>query len=265
MMDTRNRTSTPRPAGGEERWATAPSSQGGNRPKAASVTKETILIIEDDPDIVELVQYNLEREGFRVVTATDGESGLREATTRKPNLILLDLMLPGINGLEVCRLLKQREETSPCSVIMLTAKGEESDIVLGLEMGSDDYVSKPFSPKELLARVRAVLRRAKRKTGSVPARRLEVAEIVLDAERHEVYVSGELIYFTRAEFRLLWTLLEQPGRVFTRNELVERITAGESYILDRNVDVHVSAIRKKLGSQGHLVATVRGVGYKCLD
>jgi len=228
------------------------------------MAKESILIIEDDPDIVELVQYNLEREGFRVVAALDGEHGLKEAMQRKPALVLLDLMLPGIDGLEVCRLLKQREETSGSAVIMLTAKGEESDVVLGLELGADDYVTKPFSPKELVARVRAVLRRGKRKAVGQP-NRLDVGGVSLDAERHEVRVHGELIYFTRAEFRLLWTLVNQPGRVFTRNELVDRITAGESFILDRNVDVHVSAIRKKLLDQGDLVQTVRGVGYKCKD
>ncbi len=264
-MEEQRPVSRPSSTPGAGRGTGAPSSQGNPPQKAGGATKDTILIIEDDPDIVELVQYNLEREGFRVVTANDGESGLREATTRKPNLVLLDLMLPGIDGLEVCRLLKQREDSVPCSVIMLTAKGEESDVVLGLEMGADDYVAKPFSPKELVARVRAVLRRAKRKGQGGQARRLEVSEVLLDSERHEVYVGGELIYFTRAEFRLLWTLMEQPGRVFTRNELVERITAGESYILDRNVDVHVSSIRKKLGDQGRLVSTVRGIGYKCLD
>ncbi len=231
---------------------------------APTMAKESILIIEDDPDIVELVQYNLEREGFRVVAALDGEHGLKEAMQRKPALVLLDLMLPGIDGLEVCRLLKQREETSGSAVIMLTAKGEESDVVLGLELGADDYVTKPFSPKELVARVRAVLRRGKRKAVGQP-NRLDVGGVSLDAERHEVRVHGELIYFTRAEFRLLWTLVNQPGRVFTRNELVDRITAGESFILDRNVDVHVSAIRKKLLDQGDLVQTVRGVGYKCKD
>jgi two-component system, OmpR family, phosphate regulon response regulator PhoB len=229
------------------------------------MTKESILIIEDDPDIVELLQYNLEREGFRVVTALDGEAGLREAMARKPTLVLLDLMLPGINGLEVCRLLKQREDTASSAVIMLTAKGEESDVVLGLELGADDYVTKPFSPKELVARVRAVLRRGKRKGSTQQPNRIDIGPVALDQERHEVRVHGQPVVFTRAEFRLLWTLAMQPGRVFTRNELVDRITAGESFILDRNVDVHVSAIRKKLGDQGELVETVRGVGYRCRD
>ena len=228
-------------------------------------TKDTILIIEDEPDIRELLKRSFEREGYRVHAAADGEAGLREATARRPAVVLLDLMLPGIDGLEVCRMLKSQADTQQSSVIMLTAKGEESDVVLGLELGADDYVTKPFSPKELVARVRAVLRRAKRRRSGAKPTRLEVGTVVLDTERHEVVVGDEPIYFTRAEFRLLWALVSQPGRVFTRNELVDDITAGESYILDRNVDVHISAIRKKLGDQGDLVQTVRGVGYKCRD
>jgi two-component system alkaline phosphatase synthesis response regulator PhoP len=227
--------------------------------------KESILVIEDDPDIRELLQRSLEREGYRVHTAPDGERGLREAASRRPAVVLLDLMLPGLDGLEVCRLLKQDEKTAQVPVIMVSAKGEESDVVLGLELGADDYITKPFSPKELLARLRAVLRRIKRRQKEGRAPRIELDAVVLDADRHEVSIDGEVTYFTRAEFRLLWALAAQPGRVFTRNELVDHITAGETVILDRNVDVHISAIRKKLGRHGNLVATVRGVGYKCRD
>lgn len=228
-------------------------------------TKESILVIEDDPDIRELLQRSLEREGYRVHVSADGEAGLREADARRPSVVLLDLMLPGVDGLEVCRLLKQNDQMATTPVIMLTAKGEESDVVLGLELGADDYVTKPFSPKELIARIRAVLRRMKRRQKDGRAPRIEIGEVILDSERHEVSVDGEITYFTRAEFRLMWALAAHPGRVFTRNELVDHITAGESYILDRNVDVHISAIRKKLGRHGNLIATVRGVGYKCRD
>ncbi|MCP3920916.1 MAG: response regulator transcription factor [bacterium] len=226
------------------------------------MAKDTILIIEDDPDIVELVQYNLEREGYKVRTARDGESGLQEARRRKPGLILLDLMMPGMDGLEVCRALKRDEQTAGVPVLMVTAKGEESDVVLGLEMGADDYVTKPFSPRELTARIRAVLRRGK---APVQKTRIELHGVSIDSDRFECHVEGELVPLTRAEFRLLWRLASYPGRVYSREELVDGITAGETLILERNVDVHVSSIRKKLGSSSDLIATVRGVGYKCRD
>ena len=228
------------------------------------MTKETVLTIEDDRDIVELLQYNLEREGYPVITAFDGESGLKEAVRRRPAVILLDLMLPGMDGLEVCRQLKGRSETADIPVIVITAKGEESDVVIGLELGADDYIPKPFSPREVVARVRAVLRRANASQRR-PKARIELDDVVLDSERHEVTVGGETVPFTRSEFRLLWTLASAPGRVFTRDQLVDRITDGETIILDRNVDVHVSAIRKKLGAAADLIGTVRGVGYKCKD
>jgi DNA-binding response OmpR family regulator len=227
--------------------------------------KPTVLLIEDDADIVEVVRYSLEREGFRVLSASDGESGLREAGLARPDLVLLDLMLPGIDGLDVCRRIRAAEKTRQTPVIILTAKGEEADVVVGLEMGADDYLPKPFSPRELVARLRAVLRRVARGRGQEGGRRIEHRDLVLDATRHEVLSGGEPVVLTRAEFRLLWALARRPGRVFPRNELVEVITAGESFIIDRNVDVHISAIRKKLGPSGSLIATVRGVGYKCKD
>ena len=227
--------------------------------------KPTLLVIEDDPDIVELLRYNLEREGYRVLVATDGERGLAEAVRHPPELILLDLMLPGLDGLEVCRRLRAQDETRGTPVLMLTAKSEETDIVIGLELGADDYLTKPFSPRELLARVRALLRRAKRGPDDGSKTRIELHGLVLDVERHEVLKEGELVPLTRAEFRLLWKLVQRPGRVYPRDELVEEITAGEALIIDRNVDVHVSSIRKKLGEAGKLIATVRGVGYKCAD
>lgn len=234
--------------------------------RSARATRERVLIIEDDPDIVELLQYNLEREGFRTLTATDGEEGLRQVESRNPDLVLLDLMLPGMDGLDVCRRLKQKAETSDVPVVIITAKGEEGDVVLGLELGADDYVPKPFSPREVVARVRAVLRRTHAdKQGASTRKRLEIGGLSLDSDRYEVSFGGELLPFTRAEFRLMWTLASYPGRVFTRDQLVERITAGESVILDRNVDVHISSIRKKLGEGANIVATVRGVGYKCRD
>ena len=224
----------------------------------------TILIIEDDGDIVELLQYNLSKEGFRVRVARDGDAGMVEARRYRPDLILLDLMLPGIDGLELCRRMKRDEELSTIPIVMVTAKSEESDVVTGLEMGADDYLAKPFSPRELLARVRAVLRRGQSSKEHEIAR-LDFGGVVLDRPRHEITVDGEIVEFTRAEFRLLWALGTSPGRVFARDELVEFITGGEAHISDRNVDVHVSAIRKKLEPHSDLVKTVRGVGYKIRD
>jgi DNA-binding response OmpR family regulator len=225
--------------------------------------KNTILIVEDDPDIVELLQYNLEREGFATLAAADGEAGLAAAVNQQPALILLDLMLPGINGLDVCRRLKQNVSAQAIPVIMLTAKGDEADVVLGLGLGADDYVTKPFSPRQLVARIQAVLRRGPVKESTQVPERVEQGPLVVDSARHEVRVDGHPAMLTLAEFRLLHALVANPGRVFTRDQLLDRITKGESVIIDRNVDVHVRAIRKKLGKHGGIIATVRGVGYKC--
>ncbi|MGD2017139.1 MAG: response regulator transcription factor [Planctomycetota bacterium] len=227
------------------------------------MAKETILVVEDDPDIVELLEYSLEREGYKVLVASDGEKGLSEAKRRKPALVLLDLMLPGLDGLAVCRALKEDSSTKPIPVMMLTAKGEESDVVVGLEFGADDYVRKPFSPRELIARIRAVMRRAQPQAET--RSRIELGPVVLDKERHEVTIDEAPVLFTRSEFRLFWRLAKNPGRVYSRDELVESLTDGEAVILDRNIDVHVSAIRKKLGTHGGTIVTVRGVGYKVVD
>lgn len=227
------------------------------------MAKESVLIVEDDPDIVELLHYTLEREGYSVAVAQNGEKGLAEARRRKPGLIVLDLMLPGLDGLEICKALKAEDATKGIPIVMLTAKSEESDIVLGLEFGADDYVKKPFSPRELVARIRSVLRRGRSVAESKT--RIEIGPVVMDRERHEVTLEGSDVPFTRSEFRLLWTLAKHPGRVYTREELVEKLTDGEVVILDRNIDVHVSSIRKKLGGEHSIVTTVRGVGYKCVE
>lgn len=227
--------------------------------------KDVVLVIEDDPDIVELVAYNLEREGFRVFSAGKGEEGVRAAAERQPSLILLDLMLPGIDGLEVCRRLKARADTDAIPIIMLTAKGEESDVVLGLGLGADDYVTKPFSPRELVARIRAVLRRERSSAeGPLPSR-IDAGPVTIDALRHEVIVGGKPVSLTLAEFKLLSALAASPGRVFTRDQLVEKITGGKSIVIDRNVDVHIRALRKKLRKAADHILTVRGVGYKFKD
>lgn len=226
------------------------------------MASETILIVEDETDIADLVRLHLAREGYRVLVAADGSEGLRLALTRRPALVILDLMLPERDGLEVCRALRASESMRDCGIVMLTARDAESDVVLGLEMGADDYVSKPFSTRELMGRVRAVLRSRNRRAEPVGLGRIEMGDVLLDAQRHELSVRGEPVVLTRAEFRLLWTLCAQRGRVYSRDELVDSITAGESVILGRNVDVHVSTLRRKLGSESALLQTVRGVGYR---
>jgi len=183
--------------------------------------KQSILIIEDDEDIVELLSYNLAREGFEVYESHNGETGLALATQKRPSVILLDLMLPGLQGLEVCRQLKQREESRTIPVIMVTAKGEESDVVVGLEMGADDYVVKPFRIREMAARIRAVLRRRRQPDA---AESIRVGPLVIDSARHEVELDGQSLALTLTEFRLLKILASRPGRVFTRDQLLERIS-----------------------------------------
>jgi DNA-binding response OmpR family regulator len=233
--------------------------------KAPTMTEEKILLIEDDSDISELVQFNLEREGYKVYASADGELGLSQALQIKPDLIILDLMLPGLDGLSVCKQLRANPTTNEVPIVMLSAKGEESDVVIGLEMGADDYVAKPFSPKELLARIRAVLRRPRAHQATAADGRRQVGPIAIDAERHEVWLKGAPLQLTLAEYRLLSALTSRPGRVFTREQLLEKITGGETYVIDRNVDVHIRAIRKKLGDEAEFIVTVRGVGYKCRE
>ena len=229
------------------------------------MAERSILIIEDDPDITELLQYNFERERFKVWTASTGEQGLALARGRRPSLILLDLGLPGIQGLDVCRFLRQDKSTSSTPIVMLTARGEESDVVIGLEIGADDYITKPFRIRELVARVKAVLRRSQPDRFSDAEHLVELGPLLIDSGRHEVRVNGGLVEFTLTEFRLLRFLASNPGRVLTRHQLLNEITAGTTFIVDRNVDVHVRAIRKKLGAYRDLITTVRGVGYKIQD
>ncbi len=226
------------------------------------MTNRSILIIEDDPDIAELVRYNLERERFRVRVAVSGEAGLDLVRSEPPDLIILDLGLPGVQGLEVCRYLKLRPEYARLPVIILTARGEESDVVLGLELGADDYLVKPFKVRELLARVRAVLRRSVETPLAREDRRVEAGPVVVDSDRHEALADGRRLDLTLAEFRLLRALVSNPGRVLTREQLLNHITEGAVYIIDRNVDVHIRALRKKSARLRQMIATVRGVGYK---
>jgi two-component system phosphate regulon response regulator PhoB len=218
------------------------------------------LVIEDEKDLAELVAFHLEKEGFNVLRATDGISGLSEAQSAKPDLILLDLMLPGMMGTELCRLLRGSEQTAAIPVIMLTAKGEEIDRVVGFEVGADDYVVKPFSTRELMLRVRAVLKRKKEPTllGST----ITIGTLSIDTERHKVTAAGLEVLLTSTEYKLLTHLAERTGRVQSRELLLQSVW-GYNYFGDtRTVDTHLTRLRTKLGETGEMIKTVRGFGYK---
>lgn len=222
---------------------------------------ETILVVDDEEDIRELVRYNLSKAGFNVVTAASGEEGLSLAQQIKPSLIVLDIMLPGIDGLEVCRRLKGDNALKTIPLVMISALGEEKDVVAGLELGADDYVSKPFSPGVLLARVKSVIRRV----GTAPVdseASLAIEGLKVNPTRREVHVQNELVELTNTEFKLLHFLMRQPGVVFTRTQIVDGVHGDDYPVTDRSVDVQVVGLRKKLGDIGALIETVRGVGYR---
>jgi len=225
------------------------------------MTRKSILAVDDEEDILELMRYNLTREGFLVSTAANGEDALKAVSQKNPDLILLDLMLPGMDGLEICRLLKKDRKTAEIPIVMLTAKGEESDIIAGLELGADDYVTKPFSMKVLIARVRAVLRRR----SAAPADKdavLQIRDIVINPGRHEVLVKGKPVEMTFSELRILHLLAGRPGWVMTREQIVDAVRGEDYAVTDRAVDVQIVGIRKKLGPKADYIETVRGVGYR---
>ncbi|MCG8458483.1 MAG: response regulator transcription factor [Holophagales bacterium] len=229
------------------------------------MSRQKIVVVEDEPDILEVIEYNLSREGYQVIAASTGDEGLEATRRQAPDLILLDLLLPGLDGLEVCRKLKMDPVTQRVPIIMVSAKGEESDIVLGLGVGADDYITKPFRPKELIARVKAVLRRGSLRDEDKQGDRVVRGPLMVDATRHEVRIDAEPVELTATEFRLLHLLASHPGRVFTRDQLVSRVIGGGAAVIDRNIDVHVRSIRKKLAEHRHLIGTVRGVGYRFQD
>ncbi len=220
-----------------------------------------ILVVEDDKDILELIRYNLTRDGYTVTCHTSGEDGLKAAKTNPPDLILLDLMLPGVDGLVVCRALKSDARTQGIPIVMLTAKSAESDIVAGLEIGADDYITKPFSPKVLIARLRAVLRRKMEPIAGEDAA-VKVHDMSIDPGRHEVIAAGKRVALTHTEFKLLHVLSRRLGWVFTRDQLVNSIRGEDAIVTDRTVDVHIASLRKKLGSCAKYIETIRGVGYR---
>lgn len=220
-----------------------------------------ILIVEDEKDVMELIHYNLAKEGYHCETAYNGQEALKKAQATRPDLVLLDLMLPEVDGLEVCKRLKSSPQTEPIPIIMVTAKSDETDIVMGLELGAEDYITKPFSPKVLVARVKAVLRR---KTKDIPGEStvVRVHDIEIDPGRHRVLVKNKAVELTSSEFGLLHFLAARPGWVFTRYQIVDAIHGTDYPVTDRSIDVQIVGLRKKMGPAGKYIETVRGVGYR---
>ena len=227
------------------------------------MAKENILIVDDEEDVLELVRYNLDKNGYKTETATTGEDALTKARAQLPDLMILDLMLPGIDGLEVCKKLKSDAKTQNIPIIMLTARGEEADIVTGLELGADDYVTKPFSPKVLVARVRRILHRAvARDLEKAP---VKIHELTIDPARRQVFVKNKPVDLTFTEFNILYKLAKRPGLVFTRYQIVDALHGDDYLVTDRAVDVQIVGLRKKLGPCSKYIETVRGVGYRFKD
>ncbi|MGD0785531.1 MAG: response regulator [Sedimentisphaerales bacterium] len=227
------------------------------------MAKENILIVDDEEDVLELVRFNLEKNGYKTETATSGEDALAKAKSKLPDLIILDLMLPGIDGLEVCKKLKSEAKTENIPVIMLTAKSEESDIITGLELGAQDYITKPFSPKVLVARVRRNLQKII--AHDLEKTPVKIHELIIDPARHEVLIKNKPVELTFTEFSILYTLAKRPGLVFTRYQIVDSIRGEDYLVTDRAIDVQIVSLRKKLGPIGKYIETVRGIGYKFKD
>ena len=221
-----------------------------------------LLIIEDEADIRELISFNLEMSGYEVLKARDGEEGLRMARSEKPDLIILDLMLPGMDGLKVCSHLKKDSDVKDVPVIMLTARSEDDDIISGLETGADDYITKPFSPRILIARVKAALRRIQSGSEEKASSLIAIHDLVIDTARHEILLNGEPVNLSATEFSILRFLSENPGWVFSRNQIIDSVKGEDYPVTARSVDVQILGIRKKLGDRGNIIETVRGIGYR---
>lgn len=228
------------------------------------MSKGTVCIVEDEEDIREILEIQLKREGFTTLSASTGELGLRMIREHRPVLVLLDVMLPGMDGFDVCRAMRSEKTTREIPVIMITARGEETDVVTGLEIGADDYIPKPFSPRVVASRVKSVLRRGERKVVD-PNGILEYGGIVIDQPRHLVKVDGVEVDLTATEYKLLVFLAKRPGWVFTRQQIVDNVRGEDYAVTERSVDVQVVGLRKKLGAQAELIETVRGVGYRARD
>ncbi len=224
------------------------------------MSKQRILVVEDEHSLLEILVYNLQAEGYDVITATDGHQGLMKAQTTLPDLMVLDLMLPGMDGLTVCRQLRASPRTKNIRVLMLTAKSEEVDEIVGFNMGADDYVAKPFKVKPLLSRIKALLRRQSVEVSNNDM--LEIHGIEIDRINHTVKCDGKELELTPTEFRLLWTLARQPGRTYSRLELLDLARGEDANALERTIDVHIRALRMKLDAKGDVISTVRGIGYR---
>ena len=232
------------------------------------VARETVLVVDDERDILELVKYNLDKEGYQVTAVATGEDALLAARSKLPDIIVLDLMLPGVDGLEVCRRLKADPTTRGIPIVMLTAKGDEADVVAGLELGAADYVTKPFSPRVLTARIRAALRRGDAEDDAGGT--VRVKDLTIHPGRHQVTVGDKAVELTATEFRIMLFLAKRPGWVFTRQQIVDAaqgddVFVTDRYVTDRSVDVHIVSLRRKLGECGAYIETVRGVGYRLQD
>jgi two-component system, OmpR family, phosphate regulon response regulator PhoB len=225
--------------------------------------KTKVLVIEDDRSLVEVLTYNFKAAGYEVLVATDGQDGLLKAQTKAPDIVVLDLMLPVVDGLDVCRRLRAGESTRDLAIVMLTAKAEESDELIGFSLGADDYVTKPFSVKVLLERIKALRRR--RTSEPVSDEVASKLGVTVDRRRHQAEVEGAALALTRSEFRLLDTLIRQPGRVFHRSELIDAALGEDTMVMERTIDVHIRALRRKLGERAEVIETVRGVGYRFRD
>ena len=226
------------------------------------MSDKVVAIVDDEEDIVNLVSHHVKREGYKVKEFHNGRDFLLFLESIVPDLVILDIMLPGIDGLEICRMLKNRSRTSSIPIIMLTAKASEADVVVGLEIGADDYIVKPFSPREMVARVKSLLRRVNTKEAKEP--KLEIGPISLNSERYEVAVNGKRIELTTTEFKILEVLIEKRGSVFTRDQLLKkkRLWGDDKLVYDRTIDVHIKNLREKLGKAGNMIKTIRGIGYK---
>jgi len=226
------------------------------------MTVPLILVVEDEADIREVVLYNLRREGYEAIGCETGTQALSAIKIKRPDLVILDLMIPELDGLTVCQQVRADPEVSSTPIVIVSAKEEESDVVIGLGLGADDYVAKPFRPKELMARVKAVLRRAQKLGKHEQQKRIVIGDLMVDLDKHQVTLAGELIYLTASEFRLFYQLASNPGKAFSREQLLKSVVGDRTIVVDRNIDVHIRSVRKKIGAYAERVQTIRGIGYR---